>query len=219
MPRCRPQSQRHQQVPPTACVAGPYHPHDAGVTQAQIRHHSLNALYRLRKYITLVKRHRGCTYLERSGKSDRLALIGGRGFWVMQNANFPLKNVPRLAGPTKGISDGGQFLGLAGSVALWPRAVRAQPMQVIGFLLTGSGCEHAPGARRVLAGNQRGWFRRSIAISRQATTGLTDTMRRLPILSTDLMRHGASVIVAGGAQAVAAARRATTPTPIVFVAV
>jgi putative tryptophan/tyrosine transport system substrate-binding protein len=134
----------------------------------------------------------------------------------MQNANFPIKNVPRFAGPAKLIGRR-QVLGLAGSVSLWPRAIRAQPMQVIGFLLTGS----VATTRQELAAFWQGIDEVGFVEHRNIESGYhwaDGHDERLPILATDLVRQGASVIIAGGAQAVAAAQRATATTPIVFVA-
>jgi ABC-type uncharacterized transport system substrate-binding protein len=110
-----------------------------------------------------------------------------------------------------------QLLGLAGSFALWPRVVRAQqPMPVIGFLLTG----FVANTRSELAAfwqamSEAGFVEhRNIASDIRWSDGHDE---RLPILATDLVRRGASVIVAGGAQAVVAAKRATATTPIVFI--
>jgi putative ABC transport system substrate-binding protein len=134
----------------------------------------------------------------------------------MQSANFSIKNVSRFAGPTKHIGRR-RLLGLAGSVALWPRAIGAQPMQVIGFLLTGS----VANTRQELTAFWQGIGEFGFVEYRNIASGYhwaDGHDERLPILATDLARQGASVIVAGGAQAVAAAQRVTATTPIVFVA-
>jgi putative ABC transport system substrate-binding protein len=111
-----------------------------------------------------------------------------------------------------------QLLGLAASVALWPRAVTAQqPIPAIGFLLTGSVASSRPELAAFWQGIGEADFveHRNIASDYRWADGHDE---RLTVLATDLVRQGVSVIVAGGAQAVAAAKRATATIPIVFVA-
>jgi putative ABC transport system substrate-binding protein len=110
-----------------------------------------------------------------------------------------------------------QLLGLAGCVALWPRALRAQqPIPTIGFLLTGSVASTRPELAAFWQGIGAAGFveRRNIASNYRWADGHDE---RLPMLAADLVRQGASVIVAGGAQAAVAAQRTAAAAPIVFV--
>lgn len=135
----------------------------------------------------------------------------------MQSAQLPLKAGPPRAAPTRPIGRR-ELLGLAGTVALWPRAARVQqPMSMIGFLLTGSVVSTRPELAAFWQGMDEVDFveHRNIASDYRWADGHDE---RLPVFATDLLRQGASVIVAGGAAAVVAARRATATTAIVFVA-
>ncbi len=89
-------------------------------------------------------------------------------------------------------------------------------MPAIGFLLTGSVANTRPELAAFWQGIGEAGFveHRNIASNYRWADGHNE---RLPILATDLVRQGASVIVAGGAQAAAAAQRATATVPIVFV--
>jgi putative ABC transport system substrate-binding protein len=89
-------------------------------------------------------------------------------------------------------------------------------MPAIGFLLTGSVASTGPELAAFWQGIGAAGLveRRNIASNYRWADGHDE---RLPILATDLVRQGASVIVAGGAQAAVAAQRAAANTPIVFV--
>lgn len=135
----------------------------------------------------------------------------------MQRAHFPLKHVAQDAGRTKPIRRR-ELLGLAAGMAFWPRAALAQqPMPVIGFLHNGSVAR----ARLELIAfwQEMSWAgfaeHGNIGSEYRWADGHDE---RLPFLAADLVRRGPSLIVAGGAPSVMAARRATGTIPVVFVA-
>jgi putative ABC transport system substrate-binding protein len=109
-----------------------------------------------------------------------------------------------------------EFITLIGAVAAWPRALRAQPLPVIGFLHAGS---PEPNTRHVAA------FRKGLG-ERDYIEGRNVTIEycwaeghdeRLPELASDLVRRKAAVIATPGTtQAALAAKAATTTIPIVF---
>ena len=111
------------------------------------------------------------------------------------------------------------FLGLIGGLALSaPRAARTQQSPpIIGFLHYGSAILARPQVAALWQGlNEIGLVKhRNITIAYCWADG---DNHRLPGLVLDLVRQGVSIIVAGGAPSVVAAREATDKVPIVFVA-
>lgn len=108
-----------------------------------------------------------------------------------------------------------ELLGLLGSV-LWPLAGRAQqPIPVIGFLHNGSFTGTRSQVSAFWAGMEQAGFgeHRNIAVEYRWADGRSV----LPSLAMDLVRQDVAVIVAGGDNAVTAAKRATGTIPIVFV--
>jgi putative tryptophan/tyrosine transport system substrate-binding protein len=107
---------------------------------------------------------------------------------------------------------------LGGAAAAWPLAARAQQpkaMPVVGFLHPASPESYAPyveAFRQALKGNG---FVEGGNLAIEFRWG-EDHIDRLPALAADLVRRGASVIVAGGMPAAIAAKAATSSIPIVF---
>ena len=106
---------------------------------------------------------------------------------------------------------------LAGAMAAWPLAARAQhkAMQVIGFLGTGS---LGPGSPFVASFHQglseTGYIEgRNVAVEYRWAEGQLD---RLPALAADLVGRNVDLIVSGGLPSVLAAKNATSTIPIVF---
>ncbi len=105
--------------------------------------------------------------------------------------------------------------GIAGSVAAWPLAARAQQpaMPVIGYLSVGAPIGHLLGVFKhslAEAGFVEG---RNVAIETPSADGHYD---RLPALAADLVRRHVTVIVAITANPALAAKAATATIPIVF---
>src|SRR5262245_24547039 len=106
---------------------------------------------------------------------------------------------------------------IAGSIAAWPLAARAQQqaMPVIGFLRVTS----ASDSTHLVAAFQQGLKQtgfvegQNVAIEYRWADGQND---RLPGLAADLVRRQAAVIV-GHSITVQAAKAASTTTPIIFV--
>lgn len=134
----------------------------------------------------------------------------------MQRARFPLKIVPHSAGPTKPIRRR-ELLGLAAGLAYWPRgAIAQQPMPMVGFLLDGPTRSREQLAAFWQAMSGAGFAEHgNIASDYRWADGHDE---RLPMLAADLVRQGPSIIIAGGTQAVMAAKQASATIPIVFVA-
>jgi putative ABC transport system substrate-binding protein len=110
-----------------------------------------------------------------------------------------------------------EFIGIAGGVAVWPLAARAQqkPMPVIGFLRSTS-----PGnSESLLTAFRQGLIAsdyvegRNVAIEYRWAE---DQISRLPALAADLVQLHVDVIVANQ-PSVQAAKAATSEIPIVFV--
>ena len=107
--------------------------------------------------------------------------------------------------------------GIAGSMAAWPLAARAQQpaMPVIGFLNTGSPDllpHHLAVFRQALS--ETGFVEgRNAVVEYRWARGRYD---RLPTLATELVHGNVGIIVANG-PAVPAAKLATNTIPIVFV--
>jgi putative ABC transport system substrate-binding protein len=107
--------------------------------------------------------------------------------------------------------------GIAGSMAVWPLAVRAQQpaIPVVGFLSSaadGSSVDRVDAFRRGLAetGFSEG---RNVAIEYRSAQGRYD---RLPTLAAELVRHPVAVLAASGITATRAAQASTSTIPIVF---
>ena len=112
-----------------------------------------------------------------------------------------------------------EFITLAGAVAAWPHAARAQAsIPIIGFL---SGISPAPATTWVAAFhhglNETGFTEgQNVAVEYRWAEGHYD---RLPALAVDLISQKAAVLVAsGGPNSARAAKAATANIPIVFIA-
>ena len=109
-------------------------------------------------------------------------------------------------------------LGVIGGAMISPGVGRAQQsVPVIGFLHYGSRLRAGALVSALWQGlNEAGFSEnRNIAAAYAWGEGHDE---RLPALALDLLQRGASIIVAGGAPSVAAARRSTETIPIIFVA-
>jgi putative tryptophan/tyrosine transport system substrate-binding protein len=107
---------------------------------------------------------------------------------------------------------------LGGAVAAWPLFAQAQQaaLPVVGFLNTATSDGYARMAAAFRQGlNEGGYIEgRNFAFEYRWAENQPD---RLPRMAEDLVRHGASVIFAGGnTDAALAAQRATSTIPIVF---
>ena len=106
---------------------------------------------------------------------------------------------------------------LAGAMAAWPLAARAQQkaMQVIGFLGTGSLGPGSPFVASLRQGlSETGYIEgRNVAVEYRWAEGQFD---RLPALAADLVGRNVDLIVSGGLPSVLAAKNATSTIPIVF---
>jgi putative ABC transport system substrate-binding protein len=106
-----------------------------------------------------------------------------------------------------------QFITLLGGAAAWPLAARAQQpaKPVIGFLHSATADAYA---------SMTAAFRKSLSQAGNVTIEYRwaeGQLERLPQLATDLVRHGVSVIFAGGGlEPAVAAKAVTSQIPIVF---
>ena len=111
-----------------------------------------------------------------------------------------------------------EFITVLGGAAVWPRAVRAQPltMPVIGFLQQAPSATYAHIIPMYGQGlKETGYIvGQNVAIEYRWAEGQYD---RLPALATDLVRREVAVIAAGFLPAALAAQAATLTIPIVFV--
>jgi putative ABC transport system substrate-binding protein len=106
-----------------------------------------------------------------------------------------------------------EFIGLVGGATMWPLTARSQPsLPVIGILESEPDQILVPGLLKGL--RQSGYVEgQNIAIEYRSADGKND---RLAALAADLVRRPVAVLVAGGTPATAAAKAATTTTPVVF---
>ena len=107
---------------------------------------------------------------------------------------------------------------LGGTVVAWPLAVRAQQtLPVVGFLRNSSLEGSADFAAAFRRGLQDEGFvdGQNVAIAYGWTNGQAD---RLPVLAAQLAHRPVTVLMAGGNDAIKAAKAATTTIPIVFAA-
>lgn len=111
-----------------------------------------------------------------------------------------------------------EFLGLVGGTVISAGVGRGEPSPpVIGFLHSGSPLRAGPEVSAFWQGlNQAGFEENRNVAALQAWGDGHDA--RLPALARDLLHRGASIIVAGGAGSVVAAKQSTDRIPIVFVA-
>jgi len=106
-----------------------------------------------------------------------------------------------------------EFITLLGGAAAWPLAARAQQpaKPVIGFLHSATADAYA---------SMTAAFRKSLSQAGNVTIEYRwaeGQLERLPQLATDLVRHGVSVIFAGGGlEPAVAAKAVTSQIPIVF---
>jgi putative ABC transport system substrate-binding protein len=110
-----------------------------------------------------------------------------------------------------------EFIGLAGSAAVWPRVARAQqkPMPVIGFLNSASASTKMTEAFSEGLNSQGLLEGRDFRIDYQWAAGQYD---KLPALATELVQRGVVLIAAtGGVTSAQAAMKATSTLPILFV--
>jgi len=135
---------------------------------------------------------------------------------MLQCARYPRNDVSVCVAVRKPLRRR-ELLGLLGSAMLGLRSARAQqPTPVIGFLHDGSMTVVRPEVSAFWQGvNEAGLAERQVGVEYRWADGHDEL---LPMLAADLVRRGASVIVAGGAQSVLAAKGATATIPIVFVA-
>jgi putative ABC transport system substrate-binding protein len=108
-----------------------------------------------------------------------------------------------------------QFITLLGGSAVWPVAVRAQSMPVIGYLGSESPAVWAGRLRAFHQGlGEIGYVEgRNVTIEYRWADSQND---RLPALAADLVRRQPTVIFASPGIAALAAKAATTKVPIVF---
>ena len=110
------------------------------------------------------------------------------------------------------------FISLLGGTAVWPAATRAQSRELltIGFLHTATIESYISNAEGFAAGlKERGFAEaQNLAIEYRVANGRRDQLRAL---AADLVDRRVALIVAGGASAALAAKRATAAIPIVAV--
>jgi len=108
-----------------------------------------------------------------------------------------------------------EFIGLVGTVAAWPIAVRAQQLPVIGFLRPTKAEESGHLVAAVREGlRESGYPLEKIVIDARWGNGREE---QLPKLARELVAIPAAVIVAGSLPAARAAKAATENIPIIFV--
>jgi putative ABC transport system substrate-binding protein len=109
------------------------------------------------------------------------------------------------------------FITLAGGVAVWPLAARAQQSAklVVGFLGTSSPTGDAFRVAGVRRGLEDGGYveGKNVAIEYRHAE---DRYDRLPAMAADLVSRGVNVIVTSGGASALAAKAATRTIPIVF---